>query len=182
MSFVLCIPQTSAIPSCLQQEIVPVISARALSVRYPYCLFPDEEGSFESPLTAASILPCLPFNQDLNRFTLVVKGAKEGKYKVTWGTESLTFSAEELAKGVNLADAFVMKNLFHGPFKELQQRLTMRDIAFSKLKRAFEAWDKKSPKSADHLLLEKRLEEAEKVLHAPVEAVKHRIKIEPVSG
>ncbi|MHC4916297.1 MAG: GDSL-type esterase/lipase family protein [Planctomycetota bacterium] len=151
------------------------------SERYPYCFFPDEKGSFETPSAPASLLPCLPFNRDLNRFVLVVKGAKPGKYRVTWGTESATVSSEELAAGINLADAFVKKNPFHDAFREVSGKMAMRFKGFSKLKGSFNAWDKKSPKIADHLAHEKRLENAEKALEASMKPVGHTIRVEPAS-
>ena len=72
------------------------------STRYPYCFSGDDK----SPNSPRSILPFLPFQQELNRFTLVVKNAKSDRLKVTWGKESKTFSRDELEKGVNLAAEF----------------------------------------------------------------------------
>lgn len=80
------------------------------STRYPFCFYGD-------PATTHStrgILEFLPFNEDLNRFTLMVTGAT-GKTKVTWGTGSKTFDADQLAKGINLAAEF-MDNPFSEPF------------------------------------------------------------------
>ena len=48
----------------------------------------------------------VPFNQELNRFMLTVKHATADKYRVNWGQQSRVFTAEELAKGVNLAAEF----------------------------------------------------------------------------
>jgi hypothetical protein len=48
----------------------------------------------------------VPFNRDLNRFMLTAKNAKAGKYRVSWGNESRTFTAEQLTSGVNLAAEF----------------------------------------------------------------------------
>ncbi len=57
-----------------------------------------------------------PFNQDLNRLTLVVTGAAaEKKYKVTWGKESKEFTGEALGKGINLAAEF-LENPFADAF------------------------------------------------------------------
>jgi hypothetical protein len=49
----------------------------------------------------------IPFNQDLNRYMLIVKGIAGTKAKVTWGNTSKEFSAAELANGVNLAAEFL---------------------------------------------------------------------------
>jgi lysophospholipase L1-like esterase len=82
------------------------------STRYPYCFY----GEPASPNSTRGILEFLPFNEDLNRFTLIVTGAT-GKQKVTWGKESKTFDADQLAKGINLAAEF-MDNPFSEPFMQ----------------------------------------------------------------
>lgn len=48
----------------------------------------------------------VPFNQDLNRFMLILKNPRADKYRVNWGNQSHVFTAEELGKGVNLAAEF----------------------------------------------------------------------------
>src|SRR6185295_2891091 len=82
------------------------------SSRYPFCFAGDPK----STSATRGIIEFIPFNEELNRFRLVVKGAAAGKYKVTWGSESKEFSADELAKGINLAAEF-LDNPFSGPFK-----------------------------------------------------------------
>ncbi len=46
------------------------------------------------------------FSQELNRLVLIVKGGTAAKFKITWGRHSRTYSAAELAAGVNLAADF----------------------------------------------------------------------------
>lgn len=72
------------------------------SRRYPFCASgePDKDGSIRSGMTL------VPFNAELNRLRLVVKGAPEAGCKVVWGEASRTYTAERLAAGVNLADDF----------------------------------------------------------------------------
>jgi lysophospholipase L1-like esterase len=79
------------------------------SVRYPFCLFGDEK----SPNSQRSILPFLPFNNDLNRLMLVVTGLKSARAKVTWGKASKTFTRAQLEEGINLSDEF-----FDNPFSD----------------------------------------------------------------
>jgi hypothetical protein len=50
----------------------------------------------------------VPFNHDLNRFLLTAKNATANKYRVAWGDQSQEFTGEQLANGVNLAEAFVL--------------------------------------------------------------------------
>jgi lysophospholipase L1-like esterase len=88
------------------------------STRYPFCFYGNES----SPDGTRSIVPFLPFNDELNRYTLVVKNAPSPRVKVTWGdAASKEFSAEQLAKGINLAAEFVAKNPFSEPFRQAEQ-------------------------------------------------------------
>ena len=83
------------------------------STRYPFCATGDrtKDSSIRSAMTL------VPFNQELNRFRLVGTGGT-GRYKVTWGGETKSYSAEHLAKGVNLADEFE-KNPFSAAFDKV---------------------------------------------------------------
>jgi hypothetical protein len=91
------------------------------SARYPFCFTGDEK----SPDSAKSILPYLPFNEDLNRLTLVVKNLKSDKAKVTWGSASKTFTREQLAKGINLAAEF-LDNPFSEPFRKVDEAVAKK--------------------------------------------------------
>ena len=84
------------------------------STRYPFCFFDDPN----PPGGTRSIAPFLPFNDELNRFTLIVKDAP-AKAKVTWGKASREFTAEELSRGVNLSAAFMDDNPFVEPFTKV---------------------------------------------------------------
>jgi len=83
------------------------------STRYPFCFKgdPDKLGP-----DTASILKYLPFNEDLNRFMLVVRGVKSTRAKVIWGDQSRVVSSADLEKGVNLAALFVPDNPFSEQF------------------------------------------------------------------
>jgi lysophospholipase L1-like esterase len=76
------------------------IEAEFESSRYPFCFTGD-------PTTSAAtsgVIEFFPFNQELNRFMLVVKNAPADKMKVTWGSTSKEFSSAELARGINLSE------------------------------------------------------------------------------
>ncbi len=83
------------------------------SSRYPFCA-PTGDPTKDDNIRAAMGL--IPFNQDLNRLMLVAKNAKAKSYRVTWGAESKSYSAEQLSKGVNLAADFAL-NPFVDAFK-----------------------------------------------------------------
>jgi hypothetical protein len=72
------------------------------STRYPFCATgrANDDGSIRSGMAL------VPFNQELNRLLLIVKGIKPGNYKITWGDNSKTYTEEQLKNGVNLAADF----------------------------------------------------------------------------
>jgi lysophospholipase L1-like esterase len=103
-----------------------VVSARdgtitLQSSRYPFCFYGDPAGPNEprSPYSTKGILDFLPFNQDLNRFRLVVTGLTSERARVTWGATSKEFSSADLAAGINLAAEF-LDNPFSEPFKKVE--------------------------------------------------------------
>jgi lysophospholipase L1-like esterase len=84
------------------------------SSRYPFCA----TGDVNSDQSIRSGMALVPFNQELNRLTLLVKGAKAGRYQVTWGAISRSYTKDELTKGVNLAADFA-ENPFSAAFKKV---------------------------------------------------------------
>lgn len=86
-----------------------VAAVEVSSTRWPFCF----EGDANSSGGTRSILPFVPFNDDLNRYLLRVGGLKTPAAKVTWGAETKTFTKDQLAAGVNLAAEFP-----HTPFDE----------------------------------------------------------------
>jgi len=91
------------------------------SSRYPFCFYGDPK----SPSATSGIIEFFPFNDDLNRFKLVVKSPGADKLKVTWGKTSKEFAAADLAKGINLAAEFI-DNPFSEPFKAVQQQIAQK--------------------------------------------------------
>ena len=85
------------------------------STRYPFCF----SGDPAKPDATRGIIEFFPFNQDLNRLTLIVKGAAAENYNVTWGKASKQFSAQQLTSGVNLATEF-LDNPFSEPFQQAE--------------------------------------------------------------
>jgi lysophospholipase L1-like esterase len=87
------------------------------STRYPFCFTGDP--TKPDTTTNLDVLKYLPFNEDLNRYMLVVHGLTTPKAKVTWGATSQEFSAADLAKGVNLAAAFAPTTPFSDQFAKV---------------------------------------------------------------
>jgi hypothetical protein len=84
------------------------------SSRYPFCA----SGDVASDNSIRSAMTLVPFNADLNRLVLVVNKGSTRNYKITWGNQNKAFSAEQLARGVNLAEAFAAN-----PFSEAFARV-----------------------------------------------------------
>lgn len=93
------------------------------STRYPFCFQGD--GNEKSPKSMRSILPYVPFNDDLNRLTLVVSGLESDRAKVTWGAQTRSFSREQLAKGINLAGEF-LDNPLADAFKKVDEAVAAK--------------------------------------------------------
>ena len=88
------------------------------SARYPFSFF-GEPGASDGTV---GILPFLPFNQDLNRYMLVVKNLKSAKASITWGAGTKEFTKEQLNAGVNLAAEF-LTNPFTAPFMAIDKKV-----------------------------------------------------------
>jgi hypothetical protein len=88
------------------------------STRYPFCF----EGDPAYPAATRGVIEFFPFNADLNRLTLKVAGVGAAGAKVTWGSASKHFTAEQLQKGINLADEF-LDNPFCEPFRKVEAQI-----------------------------------------------------------
>lgn len=75
------------------------------SSKYPFCYRYDPANS-QGQNSLVSILPYLPFSQELNRLVLTVTNLDAPSANVTWGGETKLFTSEQLSKGVNLAEQF----------------------------------------------------------------------------
>jgi len=85
------------------------------STRYPFCFY----GDGTSPTSTRSMVDVTPFNEELNRFKLVVKNSPAARLKVTWGATSKEFTKPELESGINLAAEF-LDNPFSQPFAQVE--------------------------------------------------------------
>jgi lysophospholipase L1-like esterase len=140
------------------------------STRYPFCFLadPHKPGDFKSANSTRSAVELFPFNRDLNRYRLVVRGAKTPKLKVTWGKDSRQFEAAALEQGVNLAAEF-LDNPFCAQFARIAAALGERN--------ACRGW-LRDPHYKDDASIPKRLEKA--LENMKVLPVKHTLKIEEV--
>ncbi|HJV33184.1 MAG TPA: SGNH/GDSL hydrolase family protein [Patescibacteria group bacterium] len=154
------------------------------SSKYPFCFVGDEK----SAAGTRSMLPYVPFNADLNRFTLVVKNLDGAKAKVTWGAASKTFAKEDLEKGINLAAEFA-ENPFAEPFRKLdamvfakqQLETGMIKSVINQFPRTVDAMGKDKAAEASVEALRKQMLETQEKLGASIRSavvpVKHAIVV-----
>lgn len=90
------------------------------SSRYPFCFY----GEPSKPDATTGVIEFLPFNEQLNRFLLVVHHAPAGatRLKVTWGSHTKEFGVEQLEKGINLSAEF-LDNPFSEPFRKVHEAI-----------------------------------------------------------
>jgi hypothetical protein len=101
----------------MQNDTVQVESAK-----YPFCFTGDPK----DPQSTLNVINYLPFNDDLNRYLLIVKGVTGSKAKVTWGATNKEFSSAALAKGVNLAAEFAGDNPFSAMFAKVNEAVIVQ--------------------------------------------------------
>jgi hypothetical protein len=91
------------------------------STRYPFCATgpTNDDNSIRSGMTL------VPFNQDLNRLTLIAKNTTAPNYTVTWGNTSKTYTATQLQHGINLAADFET-NPFSDAFNQLDDAVAKK--------------------------------------------------------
>jgi hypothetical protein len=157
------------------------------SQKYPFCF----EGDPKASNGTRSILPFLPFNQDLNRFTLKVTNFTASKAKVTWGSESREFTKEQLSAGINLAAEF-SSTPFDEPFKKVMGAVAAKQaFETGMIKgmitgfRMFQAESQRDPewKTIFEKLtgkLSSRHKELEADVHKTITPVKHTLTITPI--
>lgn len=157
----------------------PTAEIEIESTRYPFC-FTDEN--------VQKIAWLFPFNADLNRFMLKVTGLESQYAKITWGSETKTIDARDLAAGVNLAAEFP-NNPFVEPFKKVEKLIrdqqNFETPAVKEIIHSLPRWKETMPEDAD--ILEKirtdvmtKQQKLSAQARAAVVPVTHTIKIEAV--
>lgn len=148
------------------------------SDRYPFCF----SGKLEEPSTA-SMIQFIPFNEELNRLRLVVKNAGAKRLRISWGSHSRVYSAEELEKGINLAAEF-LENPFSEPFHKVENIVEEKQGFEIKTKELFGALDEFRKLVPDDRLRDLQLAILAKDLEwrnrtrSAVVPVKHQIRVE----
>jgi hypothetical protein len=161
------------------------------SSRYPFCAcVPASQGAASYPIcekddpvrdnSIRSAMTLVPFNQDLNRLTLKTTGVKAGRrYKVTWGSESKTFTADQLASGINLAAEYPC-NPFCEAFGKVDAAVAAKQAYETKqIKQSFRSAEAKTDMPGVAARTEKGREPLAAAIRAAFVPVTHTIKIAP---
>jgi hypothetical protein len=144
------------------------------SSRYPFCA----SGSLTSDASIRSGMTLVPFNQELNRLRLVVKGGTASNYTVTWGSESRTYTALQLAQGINLAADFEI-NPFSKAFANVDTAvLKKQTYETEQVKKIFHGPEGKKDIEAAVKRTEAIREPLAQAIASSMVPVTHRIRIE----
>ena len=161
------------------------------SSRYPFCACVEpiaEGGNYpvcgkDDPTkdnSIQSVMQFIPFNQELNRFTLIAKGGNARSYRVRWGSQEKVISAEELAGGINLAEVFP-SNPFGEAFARVDAAVASKQAFETKqIKEVFHGAEGKADMAGAVERTEReRASLAKAVLESQV-PVTHVIRIDPL--
>ncbi len=159
-------------------------AVEVVSSRYPFCFY----GEPDKTNATRGVIEFIPFNEELNRFRLVVTNIGAAKAKVTWGTDSREYTAAELEKGVNLAADF-LGNPFSEPFRQVEgaifQKQNMETPLVKQAMNALPTYTKLVPEEAAAFervaqALIKKDVEARVSVTAAVKPVTHTVAIQAI--
>jgi lysophospholipase L1-like esterase len=145
------------------------------SHRYPFCA----TGPLDKNSSIRSGMTLVPFNAELNRLLLVVKGGTAANYAVTWGDETHDYSVAQLAAGVNLAEDFTV-NPFSDAFNQVDAAVAAKEkYETRQIKELFHGPEGKADPDATAALTEKARQPLADAVAAAFVPVTHTIRIQP---
>ena len=150
---------------------------RIISRQYPFCA--TGAASDSNSLRSAAAL--VPFYQELNRLTLIVTNGSAPRYRIQWGRHANDYSANELSRGINLADEFA-ENPFSEPFGNVDRAVAAKQaFETQQIQRVFHS--KEFQSQADELVAKTEKERAILVnaIRDAFMPVTHTITITPLN-
>jgi len=146
------------------------------SSRYPFCA---PAGELKDDNAIRSGMALVDFNQRFNRLRLVVAGAPAGRYQVTWGSETRSFTAEQLAAGMNLPAEFATTP-FDQAFQRVDEAVARKQAYETKqIKSLFHGEEGQTDMEATVALTERVRAPLAAAIPARREPVTHTLKIIP---
>jgi hypothetical protein len=144
------------------------------SHRYPFCIGDGDPGKDDN-IRAGTML--VPFNDELNRFVLVVKNPRGRECKITWGGQTKMFFSSQLSKGINLAEEFPV-NPFSDAFKKVDEAVAAKQSYETKqIKNIFHGEQGKADMEGAVASTEKERAELVAKIHEAFVPVTHTITI-----
>lgn len=153
------------------------------SSRYPFCL----SGDPKNDNAASGMVEFIPFNQELNRFTLKLANTDVPRYRVIWGNAPQVFTADQLKAGVNLAAEYPTSP-FQPAWNNLEKAVRAKQdfevAAFKNLLPGIRRNLPNEPKAYDETFsaVARRHEALTAVARDAVIPITHTIKIEPIDA
>lgn len=147
------------------------------SSQYPFCAPVGELGDDNS---LRSGLALTDFQSRFNRLHLVARNATAQNYRVTWGSETKTFTGQQLAAGINLPAEFT-KTPFDAAFKRLDEAVGQKQNYETKqIKSLFHGEEGRADMKATVALTEKARTPLVAAIRKARVSVTHSVKIEAV--
>jgi lysophospholipase L1-like esterase len=137
------------------------------------------------PPEAEGILKWAPIRDDLNEYTLQVIGLKDGKYEVRLGGKAVaSYTAAELARGVNLASAALKEGPVADQAKAVKAAVEKKNRYFHdqvfRVMRAKLPLDEKSEATIKERL--GKMPELDAEVRKALEMKPHTVEVVPVAG
>lgn len=161
------------------------------SSRYPFCACVEpvagggnypvcgkDEPSKDNSIRSA--MQFIPFNQELNRFSLIAKGGSAKSYRVRWGSQERVFSSQELVRGVNLAEYF-SSNPFSDAFARVDAAVATKQAFETKqIKEVFHGAEGQADMARAVERTEQEREPLARAISTSLSPVTHSIRIDPL--
>lgn len=145
------------------------------STRYPFCT----TGPEDRDVSLRSGMTLVPFDERLNRLTLVATGGKAARYAVTWGDQTQVVDAARLAVGINLAAEFPV-NPFGPAFAAVDTAVAAKQAYEThQIRKEFQTPEAKADLAAVVARTEVEHDRLAQAVLAARVPVQHRIRIEP---
>jgi lysophospholipase L1-like esterase len=154
-------------------------SVTVRSTRLPFSAAP---GDVKSDGSIAAGRALVPFDKDLNRFTLKLSHPKAANYDVTWGETTRRYTAAQLSEGVNLAADFAVHPLA-APFKKVFDAVSAKQAyETEQIKKLVHGADGKADMEGTFAKTEQVRSEKAAAIVAARQPVEHAIRIVAVAN
>lgn len=148
------------------------------SSQYPFCA---PAGDLKDDNSLRSGMALTDFQSRFNRLHLVARNASARNYRVTWGSETQTFTGQQLAAGINLPAEFA-RTPFDVAFKRLDEAVGQKQNYETKqIKSLFHGEEGRADMKATVALTEKARAPLVAAIGKARVPITHSVKIEPMN-